>query len=224
MLTLTDDQADKIADAMAREAGAILLDKDNPPAFLAPFWGAAWDVAGAVVSIATGGKTSARALKQDAAQTVLNLVLLPGAWKGNAKAQAVAHECAHVHDWFTLAWNGADALKIHQPFPVEYVVNKHGRAMLEGRGYGAQADFLVHALGATADEMRAFLTWLRDVELPSYDLGPEQCGNCVAVVDSWVTGALAGAAPNATTRAALAEMRALGITPPSNTPSAPSAR
>jgi hypothetical protein len=223
MLQLSDSDANHLCDVLARHAGAFLVNKDDPPAWAQPYFGIALDVAGALVSLATNGLTSARAFRQDAAQTVLNVILLPGAWAGSNKLLAVRHEVRHVRQWIGLAWDGKPSDKIFQAFPAEYVANKNGAAFLEGQAYAAQAELLVVCLGATADDMRGWLQWLRDVELPMYNLGPAQIDDAVAVVDAVVTGALRGAAPSADTAVVRDEMRRMGLLP-SDGPSAPSAR
>ena len=222
MLQLTDAQGDALADDLAAAAGLILIDKSNPPPFAREILNTGFDVAGLVVQLATGGRTTARALKEDSAQTVFNLIFLPN-WHGTTRLCAVRHELAHWRDWIKWGWNGAAADKVFQPAPVEYIVNRNGAAFMEGHGYGYQGELMVHALGATRDEMAAFLAWMRDAELPTYGLAPAQCADAASVADAIITGALAGAAPSADTQTVLDAMKRRGIATP-HAPSAPSAR
>ncbi len=211
MIELTDAQADRLCEAMAAAVTplrAVVINKDAAGLFQSVL-DRAYNITGLMVEVFTLGRTSAAVFRNERAQTLLNFIFLPGAWRGTEKAIVVRHECDHAQRWITYAWNGNAADKVFEPFPVFYL-NKHGEAWLEFQAIGASIEFVICALGAHVEEVRSYVDGVCN-QLPTYGLSDEQIAEIKRGLDAIATGAFEGAAPSRITRAAMDAMTAMGL-------------
>jgi hypothetical protein len=207
MIELTDAQADRICARLLREARAVHVDHSNPGIFKPVF-----DLAAGIVEAATGGRLAAADWLARYSFALGMVVFVPARVKGAHRVLTFAHECGgHVEQFWLHGWSGHEPDKFYQPMAVSYVADLPSRAWLEGDAGGAEVEAMI-ALGATRDEVRDRIAWLRDVALPDYGLDAAECADAAAVMESHAVSLFAGAAPSrASTRAIREELAALGI-------------
>jgi len=211
VIELTDAQADRICEAMAgavKPLRAVLVNKDAAGPFQS-LLDRAYAITGLMVEVFTLGATSAAVFRNERAQTLLNFVFIPGAWRGAEKVLVVRHECDHAERWLAYAWNGKADDKVFTPFPVFYL-NKHGEAWIEFQGVAASIELSICALGSHVEEVRSYVEGICN-QLPTYGLSDTQIAEIKRGLDAIATGAFEGAAPSRITRAAMDAMQAMGL-------------
>lgn len=211
MIELTDAQADRLCEAMAGAVTplrAVLVNKDAVGPFQS-LLDRSYAITGLMVEVFTLGATSAAVFRNERAQTLLNVIFIPGAWRGAEKALVVRHECDHAQRWVAYGLNGKADDKVFEPFPVFYL-NKYGEAWIEFQAIGAATELAICALGATVEEVRSYVDGICN-QLPTYGLSDTQIAEIKRGLDAIATGAFAGAEPSRITRAAMDAMRAMGL-------------